>query len=180
MSKRNYFWIVVFFFALAFSATALYKPQQTASSPAATPTATATPIPPAAFLGIKAYTDSPGTDYYGDCFQQEDASKRTLYLKAYAAFPVTQGTARLDLYQYQADGSLKYLKATTKYDYYKNTVKITVTDSSPPHLGPGPYEGVVSADLTLPSGSLPKTTVLGTTYYDTYKTDYHECWHQQY
>lgn len=178
MNKRNYFATVVVLIGIAVSSAALYRPHQTApSSSAATPIAT--PTPPPSFLGIKAYTDSLATDY-GDCFQQESTSKKTLYLKAYAAFPVKQGTARFDLYQYQADGSLKYLTAMTKYDYYKNTIKITVTDSTPPHLGPGPYEGVVSADLILPGNILAKTTVLGTTYYDTYKMDYHECWRQQY
>src|SRR5689334_1518609 len=93
MSKRNYFWITVLFLALAVSATGLYRTPQTAHAPEATPTST--PTPTSALLGIKAYTDSPNTDYYGDCFRQEGARKRTLYLKAYAAFPVNLNTAKL-------------------------------------------------------------------------------------
>ena len=176
MNKRNYFGIAVVFLALAVSAIGLYRQPQTAHAPAATPSSTPTPTPPPALLGIKAYTDSPSTDYYGDCFQQEGASKKTLYLKAYAAFPVKADTAKLGLYHYKADGSLEPLQVTVKYYYYGNTVKIAVTDSAPPHLGPGPYEAIVSTDV-MPSRGLP-TTVTGTVYYDTYKSDYHECWRE--
>lgn len=176
MSKRNYFWITVFFIALAVWTTEFYGLQQSAPPPVAGPNST--PTPPPALLGIKAYTDSPETDYYGDCFQQEGASKKTLYLKAYAAFPVKADTAKLGLYHYKADGSLEPLKnVVVKYYYYGNTVKIAVTDSQPPHLGPGPYEAVVSTDVTSSRGGVP-TTVTGTIYYDTYKSDYHECWRQ--
>jgi hypothetical protein len=178
MSKRNYFGIVVVFFALALSAAALYRPQQTAPSPAAMPPATPTPTPPPALLGIRAYTDSPATDYYGDCFQQEGTSKKTLYFKVYAGFLVTKDTATLGLYHYKADGSLEPLQVTVKPYYYGNIVKLEVTDSAPPHLGPGPYEGVISAEVTLPGHVTTKATSF--IYYDTYKSDYHECWHQQY
>jgi hypothetical protein len=175
MRKRNHLGtIAMVVIALAVSAAALYRPLESAPARAATPTAT--PTPSASLLGIKAYTDSPGTDYYGNCFQQEGASKKTLYLKAYAALPVKPGTATLGLYHYEADGSLKSLQVTAKYYYYGNVVKIEVTDSAPPHLGPGPYDAVISTDLTLPGAA--KTTVTGSTYYDTYKSDFHECWRE--
>lgn len=172
MKKRGYF--AVFFLGLTVSAIGLYRPQQTTLSPAAPPSPS--PTPPPALLGIKAYTDSPGTDFNGDCFQQEGKLKKTLYLKAYGAFPVKPNTAKLGLYHYKADGSLEPLQVVVNYYYYGNTVKIAVTDSAPPHLGPGPYEAIVSTDI-MQSRGLP-TTVTGAIYYDTYKSDYHECWQE--
>lgn len=121
---------------------------------------------------VKAYTDNPKHNDRDHCFEQDKGSPITLSFEIYASFYIK--SANLKLYNFK-NMLPEEITPNLTYTYNGKMARIDVTESSPPHLGPGPYMATMSASSSA-RGAKTKETTKFWYYYDTFYTDYHECW----